>query len=139
VAFAALLVLCFLAGLMMRTRLGRSATTMVEENVLCWIPGFRLIRDLLKRIAGEQEDQTWAVALVEIEEALVPVFVVEHLPDGQYTVFVPSVPTPAAGAVYVMAPERVHIVDVPFAQGLRCITKWGTGTGVLVEAMKRTA
>jgi hypothetical protein len=34
---------------------------------------------------------------VEIEEALVPAFIIEELDDGRFTVFVPSVPTPFAG------------------------------------------
>jgi hypothetical protein len=72
--------------------------------------------------------------LVEIEEALVPGFVVEELPDGQYTVFIPSVTTPAAGTVYIMEPHRVHIVDVPFPQALRCVAQWGVGSSVLLAA-----
>ena len=51
---------------------------------------------------------------MEIEEALIPGFVVEELPDGQYTVVVPSIPTPAAGAVSLMEAPRVHVIDVPF-------------------------
>jgi uncharacterized membrane protein len=139
VAFGALLATCFMAGTLMRTRLGQSATEAIEEGVLCRIPGYRLIRDIFRRLTGQERDETWAVALVEIEDALVPAFVVEELPDGRYSVFVPSVPTPAAGAVYVLPRERVHIVNVPFTQAVRCITKWGSGTGALVEAMKAQA
>ena len=40
----------------------------------------------------------WKPALVEIEEALVPAFIIEELEDQRVTVFVPSVPTPFAGA-----------------------------------------
>jgi hypothetical protein len=49
---------------------------------------------------------------------------------------VPSVPTPFAGAVYVLAGERVHAVDVPFTQAIRTISRWGSGAGDLVAAMK---
>jgi uncharacterized membrane protein len=75
--------------------------------------------------------------IVEIEDALVPAFAVEALDDGRYTVFVPSVPTPFAGALYVMGPERVHAVDVPVGQAVRVISQWGVGTGDLVDKMKR--
>jgi hypothetical protein len=37
-------------------------------------------------------------ALAEIEDALAPAFVIEELPDGRFTIFVPSIPTPLAGA-----------------------------------------
>ena len=35
---------------------------------------------------------------------VVPAFIIEELDDGRLTVFVPSVPTPLAGAVYVPRP-----------------------------------
>ena len=46
-----------------------------------------------------------APALAEIEEALVPALIVEKLEDGSYTVLVPSVPTPMAGAIYILPPD----------------------------------
>jgi uncharacterized membrane protein len=76
---------------------------------------------------------------VEIEDALVPGFIIEVLSDGRCTVFVPSVPTPFAGAVYVLAKERVHSVDVPFTQAIQTISRWGSGAGALVAAMQHTS
>jgi uncharacterized membrane protein len=76
-------------------------------------------------------------ALIEIEDALVPAFVIETLDDGRFTVFVPSVPTPLAGAVYVLSPERVHILDIPFTQAIRSISRWGSGSRDLVAAMRK--
>jgi uncharacterized membrane protein len=67
----------------------------------------------------------------------VPAFIIEELDDGRYTVFVPSVPTPLAGAVYVMARERVHPLDVPMTQALVAISRWGSGSRELVAAMRR--
>jgi uncharacterized membrane protein len=78
----------------------------------------------------------WKTALVEIEDALVPAFIIEEHDDGRFTVFVPSVPTPFAGAVYVLNAARVHPIDVPFAQALQSISKWGSGSKALVAAMK---
>jgi hypothetical protein len=72
----------------------------------------------------------------EIEDALVPAFIIEELDDGQFTVFVPSVPTPLAGAVYVLRRERVHPLDVPFTSALQVVSKWGSGAKALVAAMK---
>ena len=94
------------------------------------------IRSLTQRLAGKDEESAWKPALVEIEEALVPAFIIEELDDGRFTVFVPSVPTPFAGAVYILAPERVHPLDVPFTQALKSISRWGAGSKELVAAMK---
>ena len=84
---------------------------------------------------GESRD-AWQPALVEIEEALVPAFIIEELEDGRFTVFVPSVPTPFAGAVYVLSRDRVHPLDVAFTQAVQAVSRWGSGTKDLVAAMK---
>ena len=75
--------------------------------------------------------------LVEIEDALVPAFIVEELVDGRFTVFVPSVPTPFAGAVYILSRERVHLLDIPFSQAIKSVSRWGSGSADLVAAMRK--
>jgi uncharacterized membrane protein len=64
-------------------------------------------------------------------------FIVEEFEDGRYTVFVPSIPTPFAGAVFVFEKSRVHPVDVPFSDAVRTVSQWGAGTTALVAAMER--
>jgi len=60
-----------------------------------------------------------------------------ELDDGRYTVFVPSIPTPFAGAVYVLDRQRVHPVDVPFTDAVKVVTRWGSGAKGLVAAMEK--
>jgi uncharacterized membrane protein len=67
----------------------------------------------------------------------VPAFIIEEFPDGRYTVFVPSIPTPLAGAVYVLDRNRVHPLDVPFTEALKTVSRWGSGAKDLVMAMER--
>jgi len=135
---ALLLVLaaCFLVGVVVRSRIGDAGREWIEKNVLQRIPGYTMVRSLAHRVAGKSEEDAWKPALVEIEDALVPAFIIEEVGDGRVTVFVPSVPTPFAGAVYVLASERVHPVDVPFTQAVTTISKWGSGSKDLVAAMK---
>jgi uncharacterized membrane protein len=90
----------------------------------------------MTRSVRPRSDPAFAPALVEIEEALVPALIVEELKNGCFTVLVPSVPTPMAGAVYILPPERVHPADVPFTAALRVFTKWGAGSGEFVRAME---
>jgi hypothetical protein len=47
------------------------------------------------------------------------------------------VPTPLAGAVYVLSRERVHILDIPFTQAVRSVSRWGSGSKDLVAAMRK--
>jgi hypothetical protein len=61
------------------------------------LPGYTLFRSLTLRIAAKADGVAWKPALAEIEEALVPAFIIEELADGRYTVFVPSVKVPPGG------------------------------------------
>ena len=131
-----LLLACFATGLLARTRVGKSVGRWFESRVLEHIPGYSIVRTVTRRIGNVEEGDQFAPAFAEIEEALVPAFVVEEHADGRYTVFVPSAPTPAVGAVYVMARERVHLVDAPFLKSVQCVTKWGAGCKELVRVMR---
>jgi uncharacterized membrane protein len=140
VSFLLLLILCFLVGIVLRTPMGHAAQAGIENSVLQKIPGYVLFRSMAHQLAGEDREITWKPALAEIEDALVPAFIIEELDDGRFTVFVPSVPTPLAGAVYILSAERVHPLDIPFPQAVKAVTRWGSGSKDLVAAMqgKRT-
>jgi uncharacterized membrane protein len=122
-AFLLIAVICFIPGLSVRTGPGLRAKNALERAVLERLPGYRLLRGLTGRITGRADEQAFAPALVEIEEALIPALIVEELDDGSYTVLVPSVPTPMAGAIYILPRERVHPVDVPFTKALSVFSK----------------
>ena len=131
------LALCCFVGGAVRTRSGRAVRERLEMMFFERLPGYGLLRSLTQRLAGDSEERTWQPALVEIEDALVPAFVIEELDDGRFTVFVPSVPTPLAGAVYILRRERVHLLDIPFTQAIRSVSRWGAGSKDLVAAMRK--
>jgi uncharacterized membrane protein len=135
-ALLLVLIVCFVVGVAVRTRAGRAITSRMEMSILGKIPGYTTIRGLTQRLAGEANENVWKPALVEIEDALVPAFIIEAHDDGRFTVFVPSVPTPFAGAVYILDANRVHPIDVPFAQAIQSMSKWGSGSKDLVAAMR---
>ena len=131
------LTLCFLIGVGVRTRLGKALRERMETSVFERIPGYTLFRSLTQQVAGEGRENVWKPALVEIEEALVPAFIIEEFEDGRFTVFVPSIPTPLAGAVYILTRDRVHPLDVPFTQAIKTVSRWGSGSKELVAAMTK--
>jgi len=136
-ALLLILILCFLTGVGIRTRKGHAIWEQIEKSLFQRIPGYALFRNLAQRMAGESEEIAWKPALAEIEEALVPAFIIEELDDGRLTVFVPSFPTPFAGAIYILNPGRVHPLNVPFTQAVKAISRWGSGSKDLVAAMEQ--
>ena len=114
----AVLIVCFVVGSAMRTGQGERFESAWRRRSSGRLPGYTLFRSLARELVGEGEEKVWKPVLAEIEEALVPAFIIEELDYGRFTVFVPSIPTPLAGAVYILSPERVHVVYVPFSQAI---------------------
>jgi len=129
--------ICFVIGLALRAPMGRVIRERIEKSLFERIPGYAVIRSLSQRLAGESHENAWQPALVEIEDALVPGFIIEELDDGGFTVFVPSIPTPFAGAVYILSRDRVHPLDVPFTQAIQTVSRWGAGAKDLAAAMQK--
>jgi uncharacterized membrane protein len=131
------LLVCFLVGVAVRTRAGQAIGRRIDTGILERIPGYSLIRSLTQQLAGQSREQAWKPALAELEDALVPAFIIEEFEDGRYTVFVPSIPTPFSGAVYILERKRVHPLDVPFTQALQVVSRWGSGARRLELAMQK--
>ena len=131
------LALCFLIGVVVRTRMGQATRDKIERTFFERIPGYALLRSLTQQMAGKSRENIWKPALLDGDEGLLLVFIIEEFQDGRYTVFVPSIPTPLAGAVYVVERSRVHPLDVPFTDALKMVSRWGSGAKDLVAAMER--
>src|SRR5262249_3817223 len=130
------IIICLVIGAAVRIPAGRAARERFEKFLFKRIPGYALFRSLTQQLAGSPEEHVWKPALAEIEEALVPAFVIEELEDGRFTVFVPSAPTPVSGSIYILTPERVHPVDVPFTHAIKTLCRWGSGSKEMIAAMK---
>src|SRR5215471_8989280 len=126
--------LCFFVGVLIQTAIGQKAERAAERAVLEKIPGYTVLRSLASRLSDHAETASFQPALVEMEEALVPGFIVEQHSGNRCTVFIPSVPTPMAGAVYIIDNSRVHPLDLPAVSVMQCISKWGGGSDKLVAA-----
>ena len=131
-----ILTFCFLVGIVLGTTTGEKVRAALEKSLLQKIPGYTLFRGMTRQLAGENRESAWKPALAEIEDALVPAFIIEEFDDGRFTVFVPSVPTLLAGTVYILTAERVHPLNVPFPRAVKAVTQWGSGSKDLVRAME---
>lgn len=127
---------CFAVGLLVRTSPGYLVKRAIQRHLLDRIPAYGVIRGVTQQLAQRDQAGAFSPCLAEIEEALVPAFVVERHADGRLTIFVPSAPTPIAGSIYILAPERVHPLDVSLLKVMSCISKWGSGSGELLAAVR---
>jgi uncharacterized membrane protein len=131
-AIVTIVALCFLAGLFVGTQFGRGINDRLERIVLRKVPGYTLVKGAARGLVGLENDSDLGVALARIEDDWVLAFIVERHDNGLSTVFVPSAPTPAAGAVYYLPDERLKRLDVPVTEAIACVMRLGVGSRELL-------
>lgn len=132
VAAIALIGLCFLTGLLVRTRLGIALGNWFARAVAPRIPMYRALSNLTKRFIGVEGHE---FAPVEVDlfgsSARTLGFLVETLPDGRCAVFVPTAPIATIGNVYLLQMDSVTFVDASVADAAGVITQWGVDSAGL--------
>jgi uncharacterized membrane protein len=127
------IVLVFLvAGLFVGTRPGRLLSNRLEQVVLYRVPGYLMVRGAVGSFPGLSGDARPELAMVETDDGWAFALVVERLPQGFCTVFLPDAPTPTSGAVRIVEASRVRPLEAPMLSVLGCLTRYGTGAGAVV-------
>jgi uncharacterized membrane protein len=132
IALASLIGLCFLTGLLVRTRLGVALGTWMNRNVGRRIPMFNAISSLTKRFVGLDGNK---FAPVEVDlygsDARVLGFLIEQLPDERCAVFVPSAPVATVGNIHIVPLVNVKKLDASVTDMLTAISQWGVDSSDL--------
>ena len=136
VAIVVFVLICLLVGFLVHTSVGQFIGKALSERIFNRVPGYQPLRNIARQFSDMEAKDGFKPALIEVEDGcLAPAFLIEDHGDGQSTVFMPSVPTPMAGAIFIMPSERVHPIDVPVTTMMKCISKWGSGTSELLAAL----
>ena len=129
----AILLLCFIAGLVIRTRLGTRILHQVEGSILNRVPGYTLLKNLTQRFSTTEATRTVVLARIHAEDAWCFAFVADELEDDRVVVFVPMAPTPTIGTLYVLPRENVREIAAGTGATMNCLMQWGIGAGDLVK------
>jgi len=143
---AALLLLCFVTGLVVRTPLGAALHEHLDDWLGRLAPGYRMVRDTVGQLlgSGKSGGLRGEVALVRLfgaENTVRQVAIVtsSHA-DGSFTVYVPTAPLPTQGFVYHLQADCVHLLPgVPFEAAMRMVLACGAGAADLIGARLTTA
>lgn len=127
--------ICFLLGLIIRTRIGNFVFVFFEDNILLRIPGYRIVKETIAQLFGSQKNLFSGVALVHLygNSTLLTAFITDRHSDGSYTVFIPSAPAPTAGFVYHLKKDDVHEIDYPIDLAMKSIISLGAGSHQLYD------
>ena len=124
--------ICFLTGLIVRTRFGLALRSWLNRNVAKRIPMYGAISSLTKRFAG-LDGNKFAPIEVDLYDSGTRAlgFLIELLPDDRCTVFVPSAPVATVGNIYVVSRSKITKLDGSVADTLAAISKWGVGSSYI--------
>ena len=130
------LILCFVVGVFVRTRLGSWSLERFEQTILRQIPGYEIISNALKGFA--EKKTAYRAALVRLYGPGTGVlgFIMEENDNDSVTVFVPSVPTLTMGSLHVVDRERVTMLEAGSIDVTNCISQWGIGSNKILGSIK---
>ncbi|HEY4070068.1 MAG TPA: DUF502 domain-containing protein [Sphingomicrobium sp.] len=134
IAIAALVLLCFLAGLLARTRLGRATYSTLENSILGILPQWRLARGLVQSFTDDQGSDV-DVVLVPTDAGWCLGFVLEKPPGDWWTVFIPGAPQWTSGSISYARSEQVHHTGLSSADAILLIRRCGVGSARVQELL----
>ena len=129
-AIVIILLIFFLVGLIVQTRLGRYLIHILEERILKRIPLYKIIKETVIQLFGGEKIIFKSVALVKPfgNETMITAFITDESPNGYTTVFIPSAPAPTGGYIYHIKNEYVIKLNYPVEQAMKTVLSLGAGS-----------
>jgi uncharacterized membrane protein len=133
IAITAIVIVCFIAGLVAKTALATQLVTWLESNLLSRIPVYAFIKGMTDSVAGLEESEGLKPVLARYDDNWQVAFEVERI-DGQYVVvYVPGAPEPWSGGVIIMSEDRIKPLDLPMSAAIRNVKRLGQGSNDLLQ------
>jgi uncharacterized membrane protein len=126
-----LIVICVLVGIAANTSTARRFGNWFESTVLNRFPPYTILKSLSSLIAGKDAEKLQPALLSVTPDSRMLVAIVEELPSGELTVFVPLAPTPGIGFLQIVKREKIQKLDSSMTDALGWFLNWGAGTDAL--------
>jgi uncharacterized membrane protein len=133
-----ILAVCFLVGVVIKTKVGQFIQHNLEKRILQMAPGYPTIKSVVMQFIGKEKSPFSSVALVQVfgNEILMTAFITDTHESGRYTVFVPTGPNPTSGLIFHIPKKYVHPVKVSVEEAMRSVIGCGAGSSNLLDAFE---
>lgn len=128
-----LILLCFLAGLLAKSSMGKRSFNWLDTKLLLIIPGYSFIKGFAGSIESEDADKVMKPVLAKLDDQTLLGFEVERLSDGQLVVFLPGSPDTTSGTVAYMTEDRIERVDIDFTATYKILRTLGRGSEQIIK------
>jgi uncharacterized membrane protein len=139
IVVALLVLLCFLIGTLVATRLGAWLWQRAEEVLMVRVPGYRSVREITAQLLGNSNDSPFKrgeVARIwlygkQVDVSVLGLVTSRHA-DGRVSVFVPTGPNPTTGFIYHVSMDLVELhPEIRVEQMMKTVIACGAGTSAL--------
>jgi uncharacterized membrane protein len=131
VTVLAILVVCFVAGLVARSAIGRRVYRSADDKLLMLFPRYAFIKSMTEGVGSDQASRTLQTVLVKLDDQSQIGFEVERN-DKLVTVYMPGSPDPWSGMVAYVTADRIEPLDANFASVINSLRKAGQGASSLL-------
>ena len=136
ISLGLLVLVCFLGGLAARSKWARALVDSLESNVLEKIPAYALLKAKTGAVLSAEDARELKPVLVRLEDLSQVGFEVDRLDAGDVVVFLPGAPDPWAGAVAMVAPDRVQAIPVTARDVVELNKRIGLGSTAVLNAAR---
>jgi len=128
-AVVAVLVLCFVAGLLAANRLGKQVASTVESGLLSALPGYAFVKGFTDSMAESDEmAKSFVPVLVRFDDYAQIAFEVERTTKGYVALYLPGAPNPWSGSVVYVTEDRVERLEISAPEAIKNIRTLGRGS-----------
>jgi uncharacterized membrane protein len=140
-AVLAILVLCFLVGTVVATRLGNWLWENWDAQVMSRLPGYKTVKEVIAQLMGNGESSMSRGEVARVwlfgrdNGVSVTALVTSRHEDGVVTVFVPTGPNPTSGFIYHVPEALVETFpNIGVESMMKTVVSCGAGTATLFKA-----
>ena len=129
-----ILIICFLAGLFLRTTFMQRVIGWLEDNILSYIPGYSYLKAVSTNALTKEGTANWKPATVFIDDNEVICFVIDES-ENYCTIFLPSAPAPSSGTVGARHKSNVRYLSLTVRETILLIKQFGKGAAKEIERL----
>ncbi len=126
IAILLMILICFISGLLFRSKSVRKGVSRLEDNFLYLIPGYTLIKSMTADAVGNQEEHGLKPVLVECDGTTKIGFLAEEKND-LCVIFFPEPTKSDAGEVVIVSRASVKNIDASTNKIAQCMKRFGKG------------
>ena len=133
-SFLSIIIVFFLIGLIIRTRMGLFLRVTLEKRYLMKIPGYKTARELVMQFTGKNRTFFSGVVVVDVFNTgtLMTGFITDRT-DEYVSVFIPTGPNPTSGNIFHVKKELVYETKTPIDEAMKTIISCGSGSSPLLQ------